>query len=56
MIDCVCMCMCMFMCMPFGLELHSVIFVLLQTGEQVRNMAQGAVGNVKNTLGMGDKK
>merc|ERR1712137_941668 len=29
---------------------------LQQTGEQVKNMAQGAVGNVKSTLGMGDKK
>lgn len=28
----------------------------LQKGEQVMNMAQGAVGTVKNTLGMGDKK
>jgi hypothetical protein len=35
---------------------HRAIFVLLQKGEQVRNLAQGAVGNVKNTLGMGDKK
>jgi len=29
---------------------------LQQKGEQVMNMAQGAVGTVKNTLGMGDKK
>lgn len=29
---------------------------MLQTGEQVKNMAQGAVESVKNTLGMGDHK
>merc|ERR1712137_337245 len=29
---------------------------LNQTGGQMKNMAQGAVDNVKNTLGMGDKK
>jgi hypothetical protein len=27
-----------------------------QTGEQVMNMAQGAVDTMKNTLGVGDKK
>ena len=27
-----------------------------QTGEQVENMAQGAVDSVKNTLGMAEKK
>ena len=29
---------------------------LLQTGERVENMAQGAVDSVKNTLGMAEKK
>ncbi|KAK4406019.1 UNVERIFIED_CONTAM: Late embryogenesis abundant protein 1 [Sesamum angustifolium] len=29
---------------------------LQQTGEQVVNMAQGALDGVKNTLGMSDKK
>ncbi|CAK9166989.1 unnamed protein product [Ilex paraguariensis] len=29
---------------------------LQQTGEQVKNMAQGAIDGVKNTLGVGDKK
>ncbi|KAH6820918.1 hypothetical protein C2S53_015220 [Perilla frutescens var. hirtella] len=29
---------------------------LQQTGEQVANMAQGAIDGVKNTLGMGDQK
>ncbi|KAL3628059.1 hypothetical protein CASFOL_028161 [Castilleja foliolosa] len=29
---------------------------LQQTGEQVANMAQGAIDGVKNTLGMNDKK
>ena len=51
--DRLCMCICVY-AMWFGV--HSVNFVLLQTGEQVMNMAQGAVGNVKSTLGMGDKK
>lgn len=31
------------------------LFMLLQKGDQVKNMAQGAMDNVKNTLGMGDK-
>ncbi|KAH7521889.1 late embryogenesis abundant protein D-7 [Ziziphus jujuba] len=30
--------------------------ILQQTGEQVKNMAQGAVDTVKNTLGMGDQR
>ncbi|KAH6786825.1 hypothetical protein C2S52_006377 [Perilla frutescens var. hirtella] len=29
---------------------------LQQTGEQVANMAQGALDGVKNTLGIGEKK
>ncbi|KAL8491148.1 hypothetical protein ACS0TY_022978 [Phlomoides rotata] len=29
---------------------------LQQTGEQMANMAQGAIDGVKNTLGMNDKK
>lgn len=30
--------------------------VLLQTGEQVMNMAHGAMDSVKSTLGMNEKK